>query len=63
MIIKTPSEDSSHPAVPEHIRLQLNARRIEFITTAIVCVVFAICFAHLVYQRSSFANFEWQSAE
>jgi hypothetical protein len=29
------------------ILAQLDARRIEFMTTAVVCVVFAICFAHL----------------
>jgi len=32
-----------------HILAQLDARRIEFITTAMVCLVFAICFAHLEY--------------
>jgi hypothetical protein len=51
MFIKAPSEDTSHhhPILPEHIRLQLNARRIEFVTTAIICVIFATCFAHLEY--------------
>ena len=31
------------------ILAQLDARRIEFITTAMVCVVFVICFAHVEY--------------
>ena len=29
--------------------VQLDARRIEFIMTAVICVIFAICFAHLEY--------------
>jgi hypothetical protein len=33
----------------EHIRTHLDARRIEFVTTAIICVIFAISFAHLEY--------------
>jgi hypothetical protein len=33
----------------EHIRRQLGARRIEFITVAVIGVVFAVCFAHLEY--------------
>jgi hypothetical protein len=31
------------------IFVQLDARRIEFITTALICVIFVICFAHLEY--------------
>src|SRR5215212_9611074 len=33
----------------ERIRQHLGARRIEFIITAIICVIFAISFAHLEY--------------
>lgn len=33
----------------EHIAKHLGARKIEFISTAVVCVVFAISFAHLEY--------------
>lgn len=33
----------------EHIVKQLGARRIEFISTAVICVVFAVSFAHLEY--------------
>jgi hypothetical protein len=33
----------------DHIRSQLGARRIEFITAAVIGVVFAVCFAHLEY--------------
>src|SRR5919205_1064617 len=54
MLIKKPEKPGSdeyisHPIIPEPTRLQLRARRIEFITTAVICVVFAICFAHLEY--------------
>jgi hypothetical protein len=33
----------------EHIVKQLGARRIEFISTAIICAIFAVAFAHLEY--------------
>lgn len=33
----------------EFIRRQIGARRLEFIMTAIICVIFAVCFAHLEY--------------
>ena len=33
----------------EHVVNQLGARRIEFISTAIICAVFAVSFAHLEY--------------
>jgi hypothetical protein len=33
----------------ERIRRHLGARRIEFISTAVICVVFAVSFAHLEY--------------
>src|SRR5919199_810109 len=36
-------------AIPRGTFVQLDARRIEFITTAVICVIFAICFAHLDY--------------
>jgi hypothetical protein len=54
VLIKKPAKPGSderigHPIIPERTRLQLQARRIEFITTAVICVVFAICFAHLEY--------------
>jgi hypothetical protein len=33
----------------DHLRRQLGARRIEFISAAVIGVVFAVCFAHLEY--------------
>ena len=33
----------------DHVRRQLGARRIEFISAAVIGVVFAVCFAHLEY--------------
>jgi len=33
----------------EHVATHLDARRVEFIITAIICVIFAISFAHLEY--------------
>jgi hypothetical protein len=33
----------------ERISQHLGARRIEFISTAVICVIFAVCFAHLEY--------------
>ena len=33
----------------EFIRRQVGARRLEFIVTVIICVIFAVCFAHLEY--------------
>jgi len=33
----------------EHVAKHLDARRKEFITTAIICVIFAVSFAHLEY--------------
>lgn len=46
VLIKKPEKPGSdeyisHPIIPEHTLLQLQARRIEFITTAVICVVFA----------------------
>src|ERR671926_159745 len=54
LLIKKPEKPGSdeyisHPIIPEHTRLQLQVRRIESITTAVICVVFAFCFAHLEY--------------
>lgn len=42
-------EDHSHLSKREHIAKYLGARKIEFISTAVVCVVFAASFAHLEY--------------
>lgn len=42
-------EDHSRLSKMEHIAKHLGARKIEFISTAIVCVVFAASFAHLEY--------------
>ena len=39
----------SHLSKREHIRQHLGARKIEFISTAIIGVVFAVSFAHLEY--------------
>ncbi|HXG07952.1 MAG TPA: hypothetical protein VNI77_11585 [Nitrososphaera sp.] len=43
------NEDHGDLSMREHIAKHLGARKIEFIATAVVCVVFAICFAHLEY--------------
>ena len=45
----TTDEDHSNLSKREHIAKHLGARKIEFISTAIVCVVFAASFAHLEY--------------
>jgi hypothetical protein len=42
-------EDHDHLSKREHIARHLGARKIEFISTAIIGVVFAISFAHLEY--------------
>jgi hypothetical protein len=42
-------ENHSRLSKRDHIAKHLGARKIEFISTAIVCVVFAISFAHLEY--------------
>lgn len=42
-------EDHSRLSKREHIAQHLGARKIEFISTAIIAVVFAISFAHLEY--------------
>ncbi len=42
-------EDHSHLSKREHIAKHLGARKIEFISTAIIGVVFAVSFAHLEY--------------
>ena len=38
-----------HLSSRERIRQHLGARRIEFISTAVICVIFAVSFAHLEY--------------
>jgi hypothetical protein len=42
-------EDQSHLSKGEYLAKNLGARKIEFISTAVVCVVFAASFAHLEY--------------
>ena len=42
-------QDPHHLSKLEHISAHLDARKIEFITTAVICVIFAISFAHLEY--------------
>lgn len=42
-------DDHSGLSKREHIKAHLGARKIEFISTAIICVVFAVSFAHLEY--------------
>jgi hypothetical protein len=42
-------EDHSSLSKRDHIAKHLGARKIEFISTAVVCVIFAISFAHLEY--------------
>ena len=48
-----PDNHSNKKNVPKTILrgtfVQLDPRRIEFIITAVICVIFAICFAHLEY--------------
>ena len=46
---KVDHEDHSRLSKRDHIKEHLGARKIEFISTAIVCVVFAASFAHLEY--------------
>jgi hypothetical protein len=43
------NKKNASKAISRGTFVQLDARRIEFITTAVVCVIFAICFAHLEY--------------
>jgi hypothetical protein len=43
------AEDHNRLSKREHIAKHLGARKIEFISTAVVCVVFAVSFAHLEY--------------
>lgn len=50
MIIEMVADkDHSRLSKREHIAKHLGARKIEFIATAVVCVVFAASFAHLEY--------------
>src|SRR5881409_2045568 len=49
-IIKPKSgDDHSDLPLTDHIIKHLSARKIEFISTAIVCTIFALSFAHLEY--------------
>jgi hypothetical protein len=49
-IIKPNSgDDQGDLPLTEHIIKRLTARKIEFISTAIICTIFAISFAHLEY--------------
>ena len=43
----TADEDHSGLSKREHIAKHLGARKIEFISTAVIAVIFAISFAHL----------------
>ena len=43
------SRHHRHLSPRERISQHLGARRIEFISTAVICVVFAVSFAHLEY--------------
>lgn len=42
-------EDHSGLTYREHILAHLGARKVEFISTAVICAIFAISFAHLEY--------------
>lgn len=42
-------EDHSRLSQRDHILKHLGARRVEFISTAVICAVFAVSFAHLEY--------------
>ena len=46
---KVDHEDHGGLSKRDHIKEHLGARKIEFISTAIICAVFAISFAHLEY--------------
>ncbi|HJS83445.1 MAG TPA: hypothetical protein VJ742_11500 [Nitrososphaera sp.] len=46
---KVDHEDHSGLSKRDHIKEHLGARKIEFISTAIICAVFAVSFAHLEY--------------
>ena len=48
-MVATEDKDHSRLSKREHVAKHLGARKIEFISTAIVCVVFAVSFAHLEY--------------
>ncbi len=48
-MVKTEEKDHSGLSKIDHIRMHLGARKIEFISTAIISVVFAASFAHLEY--------------
>ena len=48
-MVEVDHEDHSRLSKRDHIRVHLGARKIEFISTAIVCAIFAASFAHLEY--------------
>ncbi len=48
-MVKADHGDRSGHSKRDHIKEHLGARKIEFISTAIICVVFAASFAHLEY--------------
>lgn len=48
-MVEVDREDHRGPSKRDHIRARLGARKIEFISTAIVCAIFAASFAHLEY--------------
>lgn len=48
-MVEVNPEDRSRVSKRERIKGHLGARKIEFISTAIICVVFAFSFAHLEY--------------
>jgi hypothetical protein len=48
-MVKADEEDHGGLSKRDHIRMHLGARKIEFISTALVSVIFAASFAHLEY--------------
>jgi hypothetical protein len=50
-MVASDQEDHDHGGISrrEHIRMHLGARKIEFISTVVISIVFAISFAHLEY--------------
>lgn len=48
-MVEADHRDHSGLSKRDHIKEHLGARKIEFISTAVVCVIFAVSFAHLEY--------------
>ncbi len=48
-MVEVDRDDHSRLSKRDHIRVHLGARKIEFVSTAIVCAIFAASFAHLEY--------------